>query len=147
MDGKIEININDYLSKEEIKELCIEYVKDTLKGNKHHEERILNNLGYHASYAILDSVLTQEMMEIVRKRVLKQITDCDFGIFRKKDAWGSEDSEAYLEVKKAVAEHKHLISGLVKDCILKKDYEAEINENGSYLVDFLIEALKTGLSK
>jgi hypothetical protein len=103
-------------------------------------------MAYHASYQILDSVLTEDMMNIVRKKVQKQIESADYGIFRKKDAWGSEDSEAYLEVKKAVSEHKHLINSLVEKAIKERDYSQELADNSDCIADCLIDALKKGFS-
>src|SRR5512136_45767 len=113
---KVEIDIDDYLSDEEKKELCKEYVRDTLRGDGlNHTERVLSNMAYSAAFAILDSVLTPEMMETIRAKATEQITKVtDFHIFRKADAWGAENSEAYLEVKNAVAEHKHLINPLIR---------------------------------
>jgi hypothetical protein len=144
---KIEINIDDYLSKDEMKQLCIEYFKNTLAADPVNTERILDNMAYSAAFKILDSVLTANMMLIIRKKVNKRITDIsDFDIFRKKDAWGSEDSEAYLEVKKAVSEHKHLINGLVKKAILEHDFSKHLPDASDYIGECIVDALKKGLS-
>lgn len=143
----VEIDIDDYLSNEEKKQICIDYVKETLRGDRSHEERVLSNMAYNAAFAILDSVLTQEMMESIRAKATEQITKVsDFGIFRKKDAWGQEDSLAYLEVQKAVTEHKHLINPLVKQAILEHDYEKDLPDCGDNLSYCIIDALKKGLN-
>ena len=143
----VEIDINDYLSEDEKKQLCINYVKETLRGDSHHEERVLSNMAYEAAFAILDSVLTPEMMETIRAKATEQITKVsDFGIFRKKDAWGQEDSPAYVEVQKAVNEHKHLINPIVKQAILDHDYEKDLPDCGDNLSYCIIDALKKGLN-
>lgn len=143
---KATIDIDDYLSYEEKKELCIEYVRKVLRGDKHQEERVLANMAYEAAFAILDSVLTDEMMNLVKEKALEQIQKVsDFHIFRKKDAWGQEDSVAYLEVKKAVEEHKQLINPLVKKAILEKDYISELPKTADAVGDVLIDALVKGL--
>lgn len=148
--GKMEatINIDDYLSNEEKKELCIEYVREVLRGDAHQRERVLSNMAYEAAFSILDSALTEEMMKIVKEKAFAQIEKVtDFHIFRKKDAWGQEDSVAYLEVKKAVEEHKHLINPLVKKAILEKDYATELPKSADYVGDVLIDALVKGLQQ
>ena len=142
----IELDIDDYLSYDEKKQLCIDYVKETLRGDPRQEERVLGNMAYSAAFAILDSVLTPEMMQSIRETATEQISKVsDFHIFRKKDAWGQEDSPAYVEVRNAVNEHKHLINPLVKQAILEHDYEKDLPDAGENLSWCIIDALKKGL--
>lgn len=145
---KIEINIDDYLSEEEKKQICEDYVRELLSGDERQRERVLSNMAYSAAFAILDSVLTPEMMDTVRAKATEQITKVtDFHIFRKKDVWGQEDSAAYLEVKRAVDEHKHLINPLVKKAIEERDYTVDLPKTADYVGDALIDALVKGLTK
>lgn len=144
----IEINIDDYLSEDEKKQLCIDYVKETLRGDRNHEERVLSNMAYSAAFAILDSVLSPEMMETIREKATEQISRVsDFGIFRKKDAWGQEDSPAYVEVQKAVNEHKHLINPLVKKAMLERDYLGDLPKSSDYIAEVIIDSLAKGLNQ
>lgn len=143
---EIKINIDDYLSHEEKKQLCIDYVKEVLRGDERHRERVLSNMAYNAAYAIIDDSLTQKDFENIKERTIKAIKNFNgFGIFRKKDAWGSEDSVAYLEVKRAVEEHKHLIKPLVKKAILEKNYSDELPDAAGYIGDCIVDAIKKGL--
>lgn len=143
----IEIDIDNYLTDEDKKQICIDCFKSLMVANLH-KERILSNMAYDAAFHIIDSALTPEMMESIRKKIPEIIADVSsFDIFRKKDAWGSEDSEAYLEVKRAVAEHKHLISGKVKDAILARDYTNDIDNITGSVGDIIINALKYGLQE
>ena len=144
---KVEIDIDDYLSYEEKKELCVEYVRNTLRGKSGHEERVLSNMAYSCAFAILDSVLTPEMMDTIRNKVEEVISDpSKFEIFRRKDAWGAEDSPAYIEVVKAINEHKHLINPIVKKMILERDYLKDLPNEAEYIGEILIDALGRGLS-
>jgi len=141
----VEINVGDFLSDDEMKQICIDYVKETLRGDAHQEERILGNLAYSAAFAILDSALTPEMMATIKEKATEQIAKVtDFHIFRKKDAWGEEDSPAYVEVQKAVNEHKHLINPLVKKAILERDYAKDLPDSADNLSWCIIDALKKG---
>lgn len=144
---KVAIDIDEYLTEADKKELCIEYVKEILRGDRHHEERVLSNMAYNAAFSILDSVLTPEMLQQIKEKATEQITNAsDFGIFRKKDAWGQEDSPAYLEVQKAVAEHKHLINPLVKKAMLERDYLGDLPKSADYIAEVVIDALTRGLN-
>ena len=86
------------------------------------------------------------MMETIKAKATEQIAKVDdFHIFRKADAWGAEDSKAYLEVKKAVEEHKHLINPLVRKAIEERDYSKDLPEVGDYLGEVLVDAIRKGL--
>lgn len=143
----MEINIEDYLSKDEIKEICKDYVKDLLYSrNENHKERVLMNMAYQAAFSIIDDCLDEEDKQLIKEKVFKIINDpTSYSIFRKKDVWGMEDSEAYIEVKKAVEEYKPLINKLVKKAIMEKDYISELDSN--YIGECLIKALKKGLNE
>lgn len=146
---KVEIEIDDYLTEEDKKELCKEYVRNVLNGDgkSNHKERVLSNMAYSAAFAILDSVLTPEILAAVRDKAAEVINNAsDFGIFRKADAWGAEDSVAYVEVKMAVEEHRHLIKPLVKKAILEHDYAKELPNSSDYIGEVIIDAIQKGLS-
>jgi hypothetical protein len=145
----VEINIDDYLSEHEKKQICLDYFRGLISGaDTSSRERILSNLAYSAAFAIYDEALDEEMKTTIRNKVASIIKDeSHFGVFRKKDAWGQEESEAYLEVKKAVAEHKHLINDLVKKAIIERDYFKDIDDHSSYIGDVVVQALRDGLTR
>ena len=145
--AKYEIDIDMYLTEEEKKDLCKEYVREVLRSenNPSNTERVLGNIAYNAAYSILDDCLTPEMMNIVREKTIKAIQESsNFGIFRKKDAWGTENSPAYTEVLNAINEHKHLINPLVKKAMIERDYLKDLPNSSDYIGDFIIDALKKG---
>lgn len=143
---KIKIDINDYLSEQEKKDLCIEYVRGILRGSENHKERVLSNMAYSAAGSFLDSALTIEQKNKIKANVEKQIKELyGVSLFRKKNAWGSEDSEAYLEVKKATDKYKYLIDALVKKAITDRDYNQDLEENKEYMVECILEAIRKGL--
>lgn len=147
---KIEINIDDYVSDQDKRSLCLEYIREILRGdgNSNHKERVLSNMAYNSAYRLLDDALTKEDLKTIRTKTKKIIQDkSSYGIFRKKDVWGQEDSVAWVEVKNAIETHKHLISDLVKDAILNRDYEDDLNSYEDYFIYSVIEIFKKGLEK
>ena len=140
------VNVLDYLSQSEIKSLCADYVRELLRGRSDfNKERVLYNIAYNAAFAIMDSVLTGDDMRKVREKVKAVIIDPgSYGIFRKKDAWGAEDSPAYLELLRATEEHKHLISPLVKQAIEQHNYENDL-PTAEYIGEAILAALAIGL--
>ncbi|MGD8567363.1 MAG: hypothetical protein PVJ39_04710 [Gammaproteobacteria bacterium] len=144
---KFEIDIEDYLSHEEIKDLCVEYVRKTLSGdgNEHHKERVLSNMAYNSAFAIMDEAIDKKDLQEIRNKVKDILHDpSSYSIFRKKDAWWSEDSAAYLEVKKAISKHKHVIDGLVLKAINERDYQKDVSDP-DYLVGAIMEIFKLGI--
>lgn len=140
-----EINITDYLSEDDIKELCIQHVHQLIRKGG---ERLISNLAYEVAYKILDSAIDEESMTTIRnkaKEILQK--DSSYNIFRPKDAWGSEDSPAYKTLKSAMEENSQLIKDKVKETILKYDYESQIRKNPEFFAEALVDALKLGFTK
>lgn len=144
----MEINIKDYLSEEEIKEICIDYVRGLLNKNRLEEERILYNIAYNAAYKIIDDCINEDDLSIIKNKVVSILSKINnYEVFRKKDAWGAEDSIAYIELQKAINENKYLIYENVKKAITEKDYEKEFGAWEDYLGEIVLNALTIGLNR
>lgn len=141
--SEITIRVEDYLSNEEIKEICKDYVRSTLYGHSDaHKERVLLNMAYNSAHSIIDDILTDVDKVRLRKDVLKLLKNpSSTMIFRKKDAWGSEDSAAYLEVKRTVAENLDLIRSRVIEAIQLRDYSNDIPRAGDAIMSFIADAI------
>jgi hypothetical protein len=146
---KVSINIDDYVTDAEKKQLCIDYINETLRGNDEYDkERILYNMAYMASYKILDDALTHDMMEMIKQKAVEIISNfSSYDIFRKRSQWETEDSVAYTEIQNAVREHKHLISPLVKKAIIEHDYSKDLPDSPECIGDCIIDAIKKGLNQ
>lgn len=139
----MEINISDYLSHEEIKDICKEYVADTIRKGG---ERLVNNLAYECAWKILDETLTPEHFTLIKEKAEEILKDIkSYSVFRKADAWGKGESIAYIELKKAIDNNQNLIHENVAAVVAKYDYESELRNNADMFSEFLIEALKKGL--
>jgi len=140
--ARIEIDIDDYLTEEEKKDLCIEYFKKALYGSDNHKERILSNLAYSAAESIIDASLTKEQLHAIKIRALEIIQNItETTVFRKKDAWGSLDSIAYTTLQEAMEENKDIIKEKVKDAILKKDYLKDLSDQKEIIREILLNAI------
>lgn len=83
---EIKINIEDYLDKEEIKEL-ISY--EISKSAKNDAERILSNTAYSVVFDAVDKALDNKAKDIIKEKTLDIINNLsDFCLFRRADAWG-----------------------------------------------------------
>jgi len=139
------IEIDNYLTENEIKKICIDEIKNIVRTGG---ERLVNNLAYTSAAAILDGALDNDHFDQIRKRAVSIIDDLtDFTVFRKKDAWGSEDSIAYKVLQGAMDENSDLIREKVRSLIETHDFGKELNENSEYIIDVVVDALSRGFQK
>jgi len=142
----MEINIAEYLSHEEVRQIVI----DTIRGRteKMFSERVLSNMAYNCAWKILDDTLTDEALQTIEPQVKKIIGELTgSSLFRKKNAWDAEESVAYTELQKAVSDNIPLIHKKVRDVIENYNYEGFLQPDEHQFVDVVVEALKLGFSQ
>lgn len=113
----VEININDYISEEEKKEIVTELFKENVRkifSVEQEIERVITNFGYNLYGKILN-----ENVQDFESKITQKVIDCiesetPWGLFRKKDVWHTEESKAYTYLQNAVEENKDLINERVK---------------------------------
>ena len=116
---KTVINIDDYLSEEEKKEIAIDAFKESIwdslrdgrnknKTNYEDYERVISNSVYHFLEDKIDTMLDCDTNEMIKSKVDDIIENYDykFNLFRKKGAWQKEDSPAQTIAKQAVESHR-----------------------------------------
>lgn len=113
------IEINDYLSEDEIKYILTKAVEDKcksyLEGNF---ERMVNNAAYHVIWKSVDVVIDGTFKEQLEQCVQKQMSNfSEFNLFQKPDAWSRETNSAYKLLMQSVENNKHLIDERVKEVV------------------------------
>jgi hypothetical protein len=142
---EIKINVEDYLDKEEIKEL-ISY--EISKSAKNDAERILSNTAYGVVFEAVDKALDNNAKDIIKEKVLDCINNLsEFDVFRRANAWDKESSVGQEIVDKALVDNTSEIYGRVKSAIDSINIEGKIEEKiEDSLEDILLTALKKGLT-
>ena len=139
----MEINIQDYLTHDEIKDIAVKQVKESLREGG---ERLVNNLAYEVAFNIIDESLTDEMMHMVKKKVPEIIEGLsEFNIFRKPTAWDRESSDAWDTLQTAMKENRDAIKVKVRETIENYDYETALARNSDYFTEMIVEVLREGL--
>ena len=140
------INIEDYLTEDQIKQIIVTELRIKIKKDA---ERILNNCAFYVVFRAVDEALDGGAFNLIRdkaKDVIKNLGS--FEVFRKKDAWGKEDSIAYKELQKAMEENKPLIHEKVKNAMEKFDYAGLVEYEGNgYISEAIIEAIARGFQQ
>ena len=125
---KIEINIDDYLSEVEKKELAKEYFLNSLekgledrhshKANYENYERIIANSVYEFLDRKIDSILSESHENMIKKqvdRILGEKGSYEYRLFRVKSAWEKENSTAQNILNEAVELHREVMTKKIHD--------------------------------
>ena len=118
---EITINVSDYMSDDEIKEM----VRDEIKSNIMHStedniERILSNMSYNMATGFIDKLLTEEQKNKIRNKTEEIINGLsDFTVFHSNQSYEKE-SLGYTIMEKACRDFEPEIRNKVKEIIDKK---------------------------
>lgn len=160
----ISINIDDYLSEDEKKNIVAEAFKEQVKQNvleayKEDQrlakkdrmsdyERVVSNAVWYYLENNIDEMIGQDTKALIREKVNKTILshNYSYSLFRKADVWEKEDSvaqkianEAVIEIKD---EMKTKIHARVFEAIDALDKNALIEQINEVLYSILTEKLK-----
>ena len=115
---KTEIDIDDYLSEEEKKEIATDAFRNSIfkgliarEGNRtnyENYERVISNSVNKYLEDEIDKLLDCDTSEMIKSGVIKAIKkeNYSYSLFRSKNSWESEDSPAQKVAKDAVESHR-----------------------------------------
>lgn len=137
MESTITLNVSDYVSKDEMKEIVIEEMKARVRSlfnNEENTKRILSNLSYQIVFDEVDKIIPNSKELIVSKteHIIKNLND--HHVFRDETGY-SKASLATQYVLDAVRANKDLLNQKVKDTIENKDYSEEVWTKFEQLAD------------
>jgi hypothetical protein len=135
----MEINVENYLNHNEIKEIVQDELRNQVRQffkNEQEAQRLLSNLSYQIVFNEIDKVVPNSHQLVVDKtmEVLNDIKS--FSVFRD-GSYGSK-SAAYVIMETAVRNNVDLINEKVKETIINKDYSEKIWETFENLADTFI---------
>ena len=143
----MEIKIEDYLSEEEIKEIC----KDAMYQKMREDMRKLNvndivaNISYAEVAAMVDTYVGEDdfcKREIPRK--VREVIDglSTYTVFQKADAWGHKNSIAYDIMQEECRNARPLIKAIVEQKIKEYDFPQLARDEIMYTIaDVLTDRL------
>ena len=121
---KLEININEYLSNDEIKQAIIDEIKASTRlkmATDTDTSRIISNACYEMASELCDEQLNTPIKKIIEKKVLEIVNNLSsYTVFSKPDAWDRQPNNMYLFLQKTIEGHKGLIGQIVADNIEKQ---------------------------
>ena len=135
----MEIKIENYLSEDEIKNICIEELRNSFKNcfkGEGDRNRIISNITYEIAFDIIDKELDDDLHKIIKEQVKNKILKIDsFSLFHKEDLWGNPASVGQVLLDNAMEESKSLIKEMLEKRIREHDYKECVD-------DYFMETLK-----
>ena len=117
----MEINVMNYLSEEEIKEICISEIRNKVRNSFNEKDlgRIISNSAYHKVYGMIDDLLPEGYEKTIVSNVEEIMKDIkSYQVFRKKSYY-DEASPAQQILEKTVVNMSDVIEAKVKETVEK----------------------------
>ena len=132
----MEINIQDYLSKEEIAEICKEEIRNIIRKTKEEDiARIIGNSAYYKVFDKVDGLLPNGYEDKIVKKVNDIVDGMNsFGLIRYNYSTGLPESTGAKIIEKAVKEREQYIINKVNKAI-----DAKFNQSDDDLYSEFVE--------
>lgn len=143
---RIVIDINDYLSKEEIKEIAEQELRAAFREQFRKEadvERVLTNLSLEYAHALVAEQWDGDFDELLRQKVHEAIEKgVGYHVFRRKNAWDRTESPAVAILDEECKNSRPLIRECVEKHIREYPFhELEKEEIGDVIYDVIMERI------
>lgn len=120
---EIKVNIKNYLSEEEIKEICKDTMREIIKEQFRSEadvDRVISNLSYEFLFKQISESIGKDATTLIKSKVKKLLQNdsaIKYELFRRADSWDRQESVGYTILKQAIKDNSDLINQRVKDII------------------------------
>lgn len=137
------INIMDYLSEEEIKEICKEELRANIRrifSNEKEITRIITNLSYYELWKEIEDEVPN-YKDIIKEKTIEQLNNISsYDVIRRKDEFNNTNSIAQDILENYVKENKEIIESKVKT-ILNELSNTDIKYDIQGIIEEYIENL------
>lgn len=134
------INIEDYITPEEIKSVAMEAVRDSIMRTYSRDEynisRLISNLSYEFIFKAVSEAIGEDAQTKIENKVKELLEDggsIRYELWRRKDAWEKTESPAIAILHKAIKDNE----GLIRAKVMQNIDNYEFND----VQDAMYEAL------
>lgn len=140
------INIENYLSEEEIKEICKDELRNSIKKQFSNEKdltRIITNLSYYELWEQIENEVPN-CKKIIKEKTIEQLNKISsYDVLRRKGEFNSSNSIAQDILENCVIENKYIIENKVKE-ILNSLSKTDIKYDIKGIIEEYVENLFKG---
>ena len=153
MEPQVKINIDDYLSEEEKKEIAIDVFRNQVKTqlfksidgtvqSDSEVQRVIGNISYEIVFNEVQKYIpnAKKMVEDKVSKILKE-KDLSYYVFRKKDAWDKEESLAITYLNQEVKSNEEMFKERIKKEMEEYDLGDDLNKELSDKFDKLADTM------
>lgn len=145
---ELKINIQDYFSDEQIKEIAEQELRSAFREQFRKEadvERVITNLSIEYVHALVAEQWGGDFDELLREKVRDAIEkDVGYHVFRRKDAWDRTESPAVAILDEECKNSRPLI----RECVEKRIKEYPFSELDKYEIgDVIYEVIMEKILK
>ncbi len=153
METQVKININDYLSEEEKKEIAVDVFRNQVKTqlfksidgtvqSDSEVQRVIGNISYEIVFNEVQKYIpdAKKMVEDKVSKILKE-KDLSYYVFRKKDAWDKEESLAITYLNQEVKSNEEMFKERIKKEMEEYDLGDDLNKELSDKFDKLADTM------
>jgi hypothetical protein len=140
---EININIENYLTEQEIKEIAKEELSSMIRQHLKEEsniKRIITNVGYEFIFKEISETIGEDSFEKIKNKVVELLEDdshIKYLLWRKKDAWENEESPAVTILNQSIKDNREKIENKVSQLIDDYDF-SEVKDE---MYDIVCEAI------
>ena len=134
---ELKINIEDYITPEEIKAVAMEAVRDSIVGtfcvNESNVNRLISNLSYEFIFKVVSDAIGEDAQTKITNKVkelLENESCIRYELWRKKDTFEKYESPAIHMLHKAIKDNEDLIRAKVVQSI--DEYHFDDVQNAMY---------------
>lgn len=144
---EVKIDIEDYLSESEMKDIAKEEFALFIRNNLRKEsdfDRILTNLSYEYIFKAISEETGKDVLTYIKDKIetlLQDDSHISYLLWRKKDAWENEESPAITIMNQAIKDNHEFIENKVHKLIDNYNFD-EIKDE---IYDILCESLSKQL--
>lgn len=143
---ELKINIQDYFSDEQIKEIAEEELRAAFREQFRKEadvERVITNLSVEYVHALVAGQWDGDFDELLREKVRDAIEKgVGYYVFRRKDAWDRTESPAVAILDEECKNSRPLIRECVEKRIREYPFsELDRNEIGDVIYEVIMEKI------
>lgn len=145
MEVKFDINVNDYLSSKEIKEVIEDEIRKIIYRKYRNEgdlDRLIINLSYRYVFEIIDKHFDGNLSNILKEKIVEIINNLSsYVVFKDGDIYGNKESVGKKILNEEVSNSRELIKSNIERIINDYPYD-EIKETiGDSIYDCIMNRL------
>lgn len=153
METNIKINIDDYLSEEEKKEIAIDVFKQQVKKelfksndgtiqSDSEVQRVIGNITHEIVFNEVQKYIP-DAKEKIKEKVRKVLEEKDltYHVFRKKDLWDKEESLAITYLNQEIKANEEMFKSRIKKAMEEYDLGDDLNKELSARFEKLADTM------